>query len=63
MSDHNAPPGNGDLYRHYKGGLYRFVAYGTDEATGREVVIYRGQADGRWWVRARAVWEDHRRGR
>ena len=43
----------GTLYRHYKGGLYRLVAWATNEADLMDVVVYRSELDGRVWVRPR----------
>jgi len=41
----------GSLYRHYKGGTYRLIAWGQIEATEADVVIYRSEQDGKVWVR------------
>lgn len=46
-------------HRHRKGGDYRFLATGIDEATREPVVIY-DDADGTIWVRAKAEFEDGR---
>ena len=47
------------LYQHYKGGLYRLIATGFDEPTLTEVVIYRSEEDGRFWVRTKLDWESN----
>lgn len=39
------------LFRHYKGGLYVFVDYATDEATGDECIIYQSCETGKKWIR------------
>jgi len=45
-----------NLFRHYKGGLYRLLAEATDEATGAQVMVYRSEQDGRVWVRTPDSW-------
>ena len=39
------------LYQHYKGGLYRVIAIGVDEATKGRIVIYQSIEDSSWWTR------------
>ncbi|MCF2872085.1 DUF1653 domain-containing protein [Octadecabacter sp. G9-8] len=43
-------------HRHKKGGLYRLISFGTDEATRTPVAIYDDQF-GTVWVRAAAEFE------
>ena len=44
-------------HRHYKGGLYELVGYGRHSETEEEMAIYRS-ADGRLWVRPRAMFDE-----
>ncbi len=49
----------GDLYRHYKGGLYRFIGDATlewcaDDDSCSMVVVYRSVETNHLWVRPRA---------
>jgi hypothetical protein len=45
-------PVAGELWEHYKGGLYQIVAIGRDEPTLESVVIYQSIKDGSVWVRS-----------
>lgn len=45
----------GDIYRHYKGGLYSIVCTAIDEATLEPMVIYRSNSKGTTWARTLAV--------
>jgi hypothetical protein len=46
-------------HRHKKGGLYRLICFGTDEATRSPVAIYDDSV-GTVWVRSAAEFEDGR---
>ena len=46
-------------HRHKKGGLYRLISYGTDEATRASVAIY-DDAVGTIWVRVAKEFDDGR---
>jgi predicted HAD superfamily Cof-like phosphohydrolase len=50
----------GDIYRHYKGGLYELLAEGKNEATLTDVVIYRSCQKGDVWVRPKEEFFDGR---
>jgi hypothetical protein len=58
-------PADGDgpawqpTHRHRKGGLYRLLDYGTNEADRTPVVIY-DDSDGTLWVRSVAEFNDGR---
>lgn len=53
MSDERRPPERGELWRHYKGGIYRILHLGQLEATCAPVVIYQ---DVRPHPRSAPVW-------
>lgn len=40
-----------DIYRHYKGGIYKMICIATDTESGERKVIYQG-IDGRIWDRS-----------
>ena len=40
-----------EIYQHYKGGLYEYMATGQLESDGSDVVVYKYIADGQIWVR------------
>lgn len=44
----------GQIYRHYKGGLYTVVAVGLKEDTLEPMVAYHSNAKGTTWVRTLA---------
>ncbi len=44
----------GEVYRHYKGGLYVVVTTAIDEATLEQLVVYRSCERGTIWVRTMA---------
>ena len=46
-------------HRHRKGGLYRLLGHGVDEATRGPVAIY-DDAEGTTWVRSLVEFEDGR---
>lgn len=39
------------VYKYFKGGLYKFVAFAQDATTLGDLVIYRNLDDGKVWVR------------
>lgn len=41
----------GQRYRHWKGGTYKIIALGFEEATGSAIVAYRSDATGVIWTR------------
>jgi hypothetical protein len=45
-------PAKGELWKHYKGGLYMIVAIGRDEPTLEDVVVYASLKDDSVWVRS-----------
>ena len=44
------------VYRHYKGGLYRFLFTATEEEKQRLVVVYLSLESGRIWTRPADSW-------
>lgn len=40
-----------DVYRHYKGGLYRVLFSAMDEETEEHKIVYVSLKDGRIWLR------------
>jgi hypothetical protein len=40
-----------DLYKHYKGGIYKILHYGTHTETGERMVVYKQPNGASIWVR------------
>ena len=49
---------SGQVYEHYKGGIYVVWAIAKVEATLEEVVVYMGQ-DGQFWTRPVANFQEY----
>ena len=45
------------VYRHYKGGLYEFIAFGKSEATGADMAVYKSLQDGEVYMRPVEEWD------
>lgn len=48
----------GQVFRHYKGGLYTVVAVGIDEATMKPMVAYCSNLRGDVWFRTLDNWQE-----
>ena len=46
------------VYRHYKGGLYEFIAFGKSEATGTDMAVYKSLQDGEVYMRPVEEWNE-----
>lgn len=44
------------VYKHFKGGLYRVIAVGKHSANLEEVVVYQSLYDHQVWVRPLSEW-------
>lgn len=51
MTEEEALQTKGIIYRHYKGGIYRFITIGKETGVGADVVIYE-----HLWPHERGVW-------
>ena len=45
-----------NVYKHYKGGLYRMLFVARDSETTEAVVVYMALKDGTVWVRKHSEW-------
>lgn len=50
---------SGQLYKHYKGNLYRIVILCKHSETGEELVVYQRQEDGKAFARPRVMFEEN----
>lgn len=41
----------GDIVKHFKGDLYKIIAFGTNTETEEKMVVYQGLKDQRVWIR------------
>lgn len=49
----------GNIYRHYKGGIYEIVAIAKDSETVQLMVIYKNVMTGDHWVRPFAMFNEN----
>lgn len=47
-----------DLYYHFKGGTYRWIAFGHHSETQEPVVIYQTVNTNEFWVRPAHMWNE-----
>lgn len=45
----------GDLYRHFKGGVYKVICEAKHSETGEEMVVYRNTESGETWARPKEM--------
>lgn len=49
----------GEVYRHYKGNMYKVIAIGKHSETLEEMVVYQAQyGSGEVWVRPLKMWNE-----
>lgn len=41
----------GDIVKHFKGNLYKIIAFGTNTETEEKMVVYQGLKDQKIWIR------------
>lgn len=41
----------GDIVKHFKGDLYKIIAFGTNTETEEKMVVYQGLKDQKIWIR------------
>ncbi len=46
------------IYQHFKGGIYEVIDIAIHSETLEEMVLYRCQKDGRYWVRPAEMWNE-----
>lgn len=47
----------GKTYKHYKGNLYKIIAFAKCSETLEDLIIYQSQ-DGKTWARPRKMWNE-----
>ncbi len=58
----NSEPKRGDVYLHYKGGLYVVLGQALKEDDLTDMVIYQNLATGHLWCRPFSQWHDEVKG-
>ena len=48
----------GKTYRHYKGNLYKIIAFAKHSETCEDMIVYQSLKDGATWVRPQSMWND-----
>lgn len=48
----------GKIYRHFKGNLYKVIAFAKHSETTEDMVVYQPLKTGDNWVRPRSMWNE-----
>ena len=48
----------GKTYRHYKGNVYRIIAFAKHSETTEKMIVYQSVEDGATWVRPYSMWNE-----
>lgn len=48
----------GKIYRHYKGNLYKIIAFARHSETEEEMIVYQPLKTGENWVRPKSMWNN-----
>lgn len=48
----------GKTYKHYKGNLYKIIAFAKHSETVEDMIVYQSTKDGDIWVRPKSMWND-----
>ena len=48
----------GKTYRHYKGNLYKIIAFAKHSETCEEMIVYQSTKDDATWVRPKNMWNE-----
>lgn len=48
----------GKTYRHYKGNLYKIIAFAKHSETCEEMIVYQSVEHSDIWVRPRSMWNE-----
>ena len=48
----------GKIYRHYKGNLYKIIAFAKHSETCEDMIVYQSTKDNATWVRPKSMWND-----
>lgn len=48
----------GKTYRHYKGNIYKIIAFAKHSETCEDMIVYQSVKDGATWVRPKSMWNE-----
>ena len=48
----------GKTYKHYKGNLYKIIAFAKHSETCEEMIVYQSIEHGDTWVRPKRMWNE-----
>ena len=48
----------GKTYKHYKGNLYKIIAFAKHSETSEDMIVYQSTKNGDIWVRPKKMWNE-----
>ena len=48
----------GKTYKHYKGNVYKIIAFAKHSETCEDMIVYQSLKDGATWVRPYCMWNE-----
>ena len=48
----------GKEYKHYKGNIYKIIAFAKHSETTEDMIVYQSVKNGDTWVRPQSMWND-----
>ena len=48
----------GKTYKHYKGNLYKIIAFAKHSETVEDMIVYQSVETGDTWVRPKSMWNE-----
>ena len=48
----------GKTYKHYKGNIYKIIAFAKHSETCEDMIVYQSIKDGATWVRPKSMWNE-----
>ncbi len=48
----------GKTYKHYKGNMYKIIAFARHSETGEDMIVYQSLKNKDVWVRPKSMWNE-----
>ena len=48
----------GEIYKHYKGNIYKIIAFARHSETDEDMIVYQSVKNGDTWVRPKKMWDE-----